>query len=110
RLRDRHAGRRLGRDGPVHKARLRIEVMEESGFDRRYLALVSDRVFPDIGDLPHVDLAVRDHVGTRGSQMTADALPDSLDGLPDIDGHVIKIGENIDADGAGQLADRLSSE
>jgi hypothetical protein len=65
--------------------------MEKRFLEGPYHGLVSDRIRPDPGDFPDVDLPVGDYVGSRRRQMSIHARTYSIGRLPDIDRNLIEI-------------------
>lgn len=63
-----------------------MKAAKQAGFQTWDIVNVG-RVRPDKRDLPYVDLPIGDYVGSSGGQVTANARPDAILALADIDWH-----------------------
>jgi hypothetical protein len=87
-----------------------IELVKENRFERIQLRPVLNRVFPDKGDFPNVDLSVGDHVGASRGQVSLHPLPNAILGLPDVNRNIVEVAQDIHSDLRGEFPNRLFAE
>lgn len=75
--------------------------------DRRFRF---DRISPDPGDLPNVDLPVGDDIGTCGGKMPVDACAYAVRRLPNVNRYLIQIAQRVTAHVVGERPDRETTK
>lgn len=77
-------------------------MVEQEAFERRDFSLALDRVGHHPRNLPHVNLSIGDDVRTGRSKMPGYPAADSVGGLTNIDGHLVQIAKDVNANLIGQ--------
>ncbi len=79
-----------------------MKLVEKSVFNSADFIAVLNWISPDPRNLPNINLPVSNDIAPRRGEMSTDASSNAIDGLPDIDWHLIEIAKHVAADFVGE--------